>query len=634
MYPGVIVEYDDQSDINSPVTSSEVRNVPLFGAIFTSDKGPEEWTRVSGEDFFKKYGKTISYTKHGQPLLQAAMSINAGAELLCKRLVASDAYLANLGIVATVSKVEVESQVFDEDGNPIFLDEEGNDTTEDTGTPKTAMHPNASIKYSTMVAPEVDTIDQAVSYMAEEVAKKDTENSKNILLYVFSDVGRGVSKKNIKIIPNYRLSKSLDYVLYTLSILENGAEIESMTFSTNPDIVASGQNISLSTMVNTYSSQIKCVEIQGSIDTLIEKINEYADPKTIDVLWKSDVLFGKDNKGVGLANVIMDPTGISLDYSYGQPLYGGNNGTLGSHPFIDDGEDGTIRKEYIKQALNALDGSYDTVIFNVDHHMLTAWVDANYPVEVKNAIMTLASFREDFEFFADMGLGLTNLEQIKNVYASLKFDSKFCSIYCSSYDIIDPYTKKQIPVTIGYSLAQLLVAHVNNGASLPLAGMKYGMTIKDAIYGTLSFSPTICPEDSGGNQKEALEEMHVNYASYIDNQLVIETLYTSQSKNTQWSYINNVMAVQEMVKDIRIKCPAIRYTFIDGEDLERYKADVEEVLSTHKSGYKSLAIEFKTDATYSANKIFYAVLKVVHKDFVQTEWFKITALSATDLVEI
>ena len=92
------------------------------------------------------------------------------------------------------------------------------------------------------------------------------------------------------------------------------------------------------------------------------------------------------------------------------------------------------------------------------------------------------------------------------------------------------------------------------------------------------------------------------------------------------------MGIQDVVKAIRTKCPSIRYTFTDGEDLEKYKMDVEEVISKFRSNFKVLELEYKQDATYSVNKIFYAVLKVVYRDFFQTEWIKVTALSAETTV--
>lgn len=649
MYPGVIVEYNDQSDIPVTLPVTEVRNQPLFAAIFTADKGPEGWVRVSGEDFFNLYGNTISYARHGQPLLQAAMTINAGAELLCKRLVASDATLANLGIVVKLEDVTSKVQATDDQGNLLYLDAEGNETTEaerlaEDGTTKVANEvlyakdekgndvtevTGKTITYSVKSATAAKTVAEA----RDEITKSLAEGEK--LLYVIADNGRGESKKRVKIVPNYKLSKNLSYTLYTLTVIEGTKEIESMTFSVNPDLIVSGENISLPSMINTHSTQLTCVAVDENIEYLAKTISETRGAINDTNIYQDDILFGCTNRGEAIAGVTLDETGKDLQASYGQILDGGVNGKLGAYPFS---EDETVRNEYVTQAVSALTGDFDTVIFNVDQYMISAFVDANYPDGVKSAIADLARFREDFVYFRDMGLGKTDLslvEECNNKYDPDKDKNMFCATYCQSYEVIDPYTKKQIPVTIGYDLAQKLVAHCNNGCILPTAGMKYNMTIDNAIYGTLSFAPTICPEENGyeGNQKEKLEDMHINYASYINNQLVIESLYTSQERNSQWSYINNVMGIQEVVKAIRTRCPAIRYTFIDGEDLERYKADVEEVIAPFQSNFKQLSLEFVSDATYSANKIFYAALKVVYNDFVQTEWFKVTALSAVETSE-
>ena len=40
MYPGVIIEYDDQSTIQQIEPAvTVVQNAPLFAAVFTSDRG-------------------------------------------------------------------------------------------------------------------------------------------------------------------------------------------------------------------------------------------------------------------------------------------------------------------------------------------------------------------------------------------------------------------------------------------------------------------------------------------------------------------------------------------------------------------------------------------------------------------
>lgn len=613
MYPGVIIEYNDQSNITSlPVT--EVANKPFFMALFTSDKGTEKWHRVSGEDFFKMYGKTISFTKHGQPLLQAAMTINAGAELLCKRLVADDAALANLGIVASIKDTEV--QAVDADGNKLYLDDDGADTVEVTDNPK--MVDGKAISYSVMTAANVTTPENAYSAISKQL------NEGQYLLYVLCDNGRGTSKKRIRITPNYKLSKNMEYTLYTLSILENSEVIESMNFSVNPSLIVNGQNISLYSMVNTNSDQLVCVDDATGMESFIAALAEVMGEDEAYV-YANDPLFGCTNRGAIIDGFTVDESGIDLQYATGQLLQSGDNGAFGVNPFKNS-------EEFTTQAVAALNGSFDPAIFNVDQYRLQAVVDANYPAGVKRAIETLAIFREDFMYFRDQGLGVNSLQLIsENMRSEAK--SMFCATYPQSYDVIDPYTKKQISVTIGYNLAQLLVNHCVNGANRPMAGFKYGMVINDAIYGTLSFAPTICP-DPVGNQKEALEDLHVNYASYIDNQLVIESLYTSLDRNSQWSYINNVMGIQDVVKAIRVRCPIVRYTFIEGEDLARYRADVEEVIAPFRSNFKTLELVYVQDATYAANNIFYAALNAVYKEFVQTEWFKVTALADVDVLTV
>lgn len=627
MYPGVIIEFDDQSTINK-LPISEKRVMPLFCTVFTSDKGTEDWYRVSGKDFFNMYGENISFARHGQPLLQAAMTINAGGELICKRLVADDAKLANIGIVATIT--ESEEQAKNAAGKLLYKDADGNETTESqnedgTVTYDPIMKTVGTVKYTIKTATDAKTIDEVKTAIEGELTDGE------YLLYVITDNGRGVSNKRVRFAPNYRLSKSLEYTAYTMQVLENSVETESMRFSVNPNIIVRDQNMSLQNMINTYSTQLKCYESVKGIDNYVAKLAELAGVEK-DTMYKYDILFGCTNKGAALSGISIDNSlgAIDLQYAFGQQLRSGDYGSFGTSPIANAASEPTEpATEYEKQAIAALNGDFDHVIFNLDQYKIDAFVDANYSYKIKRAIETLATFREDFVYFRDQGLGVTDLAQMDEMCDN-EAQNMFCATYCQSYDIMDPYTKRQITVTIGYSLAQLLVQHCNNGRILPTAGMKHKMVITDAIYGTLSFTPTICP-DPEGNQKEKMEEMRINYASYIDNQLVIETLYTSQDKYTQWSFINNVMGIQEVVKAIRTKCPAIRYSFIDGEDLDQYKADVEDIIAPYRSNFTALELEYKADATYAANKIFYAVLKVVYKNFVQTEWFKVTALNAIEV---
>ena len=613
MYVGTIIEYDDQSAIQSlPIT--EVSQQPLYLSLFTSDKGPEDWTVLSGKDWFKAYGDSISFAKHGQPLLQAAVSINAGARLLSKRLVADDATLANISIVATVT--EKTEQAKDTDGNLIYLDPNGEDTLDVTETPKNIK--KASIKYDYVHTENIDQNDPKEVY--EAVKKTITEDGK-FLLYTITDNGRGSSDKRIKIIPNYRISRSKTYLDYTLVVTENDVTQESLSFSAVPNMVVNSTNHSLKSVVDTSSSQIRCIQNDEGITSFIAKLAEITG-MTEDEVASIDFLFGCSRKGTQLETIELDEAGQKLNNSFGQPLLDGTNGSLGDAPF-----DGKHDEVYGKLAEAALDGTYDTCIFNLDQYKIELCIDANYPAKVKEAIETLVTFREDFVFLRDMGIHNNTLDMITDYNDSLSVKNKFIATYCTYYDIIDPYSKKQVTVTIGYTLARLMVSHMNAGRILPVCGIKYGMIVDDAVPGTVNFTPVVCPDN---NQKEVMEDNRINYAAYIGEDLVLETEYTSQDEYTQFSFLNNILGTQEVVRAIRTRCPAIRYSFIDGEDLERYKADIEDVIANYRSNFKSIEFSYVNDPTYVNNKIFYAALNVCHRDFIQTEWFKVTAITVSE----
>jgi Zn-finger nucleic acid-binding protein len=175
-----------------------------------------------------------------------------------------------------------------------------------------------------------------------------------------------------------------------------------------------------------------------------------------------------------------------------------------------------------------------------------------------------------------------------------------------------------------YLLALRLVSHVAAGVSRPFAGIANNLTFPEFIYGTVNFLPREVP---GLNQKQGFADANINYISYYDGMPTMETLFTNQLEYTQLSFVNNVMGVQEIIKAIRTRCPRIRYTWLDGDDLEKYIDDVKEVLNNYESNYKSLDIKYMADENYEHNKIFYAMLTVQFKDFIQEEYFKIEAIS-------
>lgn len=610
MYPTAIFELIDQSQAAALQATEVVQ--PLFMLGFSSDKGPEDLRVVKGNTFFKLYGDDISFAKHGQPLLQAANIINNGGTLLAKRVVADDAMLANIAVLAKVKSEEV--QKTNAKGEPLYEDNITHEetTVADSNTP--IMVTVAKVEYETV---SVENSKDIETIKTEIEKKMDTDGPSDFVypLFILTDNGRGLSNKRFKISPDYNTSKYAEYMTYVFSTIEKNKVAESFTFSINPDVIEAGVNRSLENVIKITSNQLQCKLFEANLYAFIEKVAEISKNSAVDLI-NNDILFGRDKRGNLLPSVVVDlDGGANLSYSYGLSLENGKNGAFGVAPI------GT--EEYKEKLVELFDGTFSNEIYDLDNYKIDLVVDANYPQEVKRAIEGFANFREDFMYLRDMGTTVRTLEEIVSTNIENSKDT-FSATYCTSYDIIDPYTKKQIRVTIGYSLCRLLIEHFKNGRNRPLAGQLHNMTIPEAIEGTINFLPKITPSY---NQKETLYEARINYASYFDNVLTLETLFTSQEKDSQFSYINNILAIQEVIKAIRSRCPKTRYTFIDGDDLEKYREDVESVLNKYTNNFLSLKMVYTKDETMLANKIFYASLEVQFRNFVQTEYFKIYALA-------
>ena len=200
---------------------------------------------------------------------------------------------------------------------------------------------------------------------------------------------------------------------------------------------------------------------------------------------------------------------------------------------------------------------------------------------------------------------------------------KFTAWYGQGYQIINPFTKKRVDVTIGYSIVRCIIEHLNTRRHTPYCGILYGWTIPEAIEGTINFTPKITP---AVNQKTLSDDARLNYGSVLNGVLTLETEYTSQTELTQLSFINNVIAIQKIVKDVRDNCPAFRYSFISTDDLASYKKSVTRIINKYNEWFESLEFVYVQDDIMKANKIFEASLKVKHKDFVQSEILNIYTL--------
>ena len=653
--PAVQIMWDDQSAINriSDVTEDNVDR-PIIMAVSSADKGPEEWKHsLLGQDFYDYYGQVPSFSVHGQPLIQAANAIDAGAYLTFKRIVSDKAKLANIGIVANVSYTSVD--FVDKTTGLKVWEKKKLDGTVDRVFSNTDPDPTGhSYGSSPIQTPDIRVVLQPVTYDLEGVLPygpnsnnpdafanqlynsfkhKGTVGSNNQTypLFMITDTGRGVSKKRFRITKDTTASKPVEYVRYFIEIMEDDRTLETLAFTLNPDIIEKNKNVNLQNVIRMNSKQLRCNFFEDEFNAFCENVaylltnNTSIDPGTLvptmvtaEEFERQDPIFGTDFSNHAYQYLTVDNSQLSS--VYGIQLQNGSNGDFGDRPIASD--------EYSLRAQEAFNGTFSDDIYDLDNNRIDAIFDANYPAVVKRAIEELVTFREDCMYFRDMGLGLKSLGNIE-IDNKLNTKNRFCATYLNSYDIYDPYTRKQISVTVMYDLVRLFVKHFINGRARPFCGIKYDIIIPtdNMVPGSINFTPKRTPLV---DQRKTLDDLRINYISQYDGNIIaMNSEYTSQTEYTQLSWINNVLAVQQVIKAIRVLCPKIRYSFLDGEDLQNYKRDVNElIIDKYSSLFKTFTIEYVENNQYDSNKIIYAILKVTFRNFIQTEIFKIIALQS------
>ena len=579
MYPATIFNWHDNSGIET-ATSLQNSTAPLFMQVFSADKGTEDLIEISGSDFNAMYG-TMNFDKHGQSAIQAQNIIDAGGRLFAKRVVATDSTLANVVLTATVSS-----------------DTEG----------------EVTVTWKSQSIENCKTFDEVVSAANELL----DEEAGVYPIFVYTDNGRGKSGKAVRLTPDYSASKTIGKTFYVLDVLEGTIITEKVSITVDPTVIYNNKAFRLDKYTNV---QISGEVIETAFDLYVDAVAEAlgADAAT---LRNYDLVYGYTNRGNAIEGFTLNTESVDLNADLGIALESGDNGEFGDAPVDTQAWIDAIVEVFANEQ-----GDHDEV-FDVDQHKIAIICDANYPIEIKNAIYDFVTFREDCVFLRDYGLDLTTFLEIKNYKDTLEQEqhggNKFVADYCTSYLIQDPLTKKNIKVTMTYDMAALLVNHIQNNPYAPLAGTANGFILPSAIKGSISYTPVNTPK---ANQKEAMDNLRVNYAIFEDNNCVVQSTYSSQDAYTQLSYISNTIAIQRVMRAVRTACPRQRYSLSTGTDLNNYATAVNNVLSNYTSNFSTLNFVYVQDDLRASQKIFYASIEFAFLNWAQTEIFDIYAIN-------
>lgn len=617
-YPKNVVELHDYASIPTIDVEYARDDTPIVAVTFTADKGPEDWTMIRSFGVYTAlYGGT-SFEKHGQSQLIAAEVLRAGGYVFGKRMVSSNATLANTTIRAKVV------------------------TTDDVHYIYTYAI-SAANAYSSKIAEEIGFD----NYDYEDFDATDFP------LFTIYNSGRGASDTYFRITPEYNYSKASSSIRYSIEVIEDNSIIDSIVFSLNPELVVNNVPQAMERKING-SGNIRCKFYEKGFYGLVRLLATTATlngspVEAVDMV-NYDVINGLSKNGTALGNVVayndsgsvednaawvanrptdINGTVIYLGTAAGIPLLNGSYGDSGAFP-IDN------KAEYTKLLLGAWGKNqdseqFDPIIYDLDAVRIAAVFDGNYPLAVKNAINDVADWRGDFCYFADVGTeNTTTIDNILNIAEQIN-SSRYNAIYANYGDIIDPFSKKQITVTLPLLLARRFIAYCRNTAGYPFAGIANGFSFDEFIDGTINFLPVVIP---GVDQKQQLADACVNYVNYYDGLPVLDTLYVNYPEYTQLSFLHNILNIQRVIRAIRAECPRIRFKNIGSSDtqtnangLDDYLDAVNSVISKYQSGFKSLTMQYMADEKYELNKIFYAVLTVQFFDFFQEELFKIYAVN-------
>mgnify|MGYP004457428687 FL=1 len=603
MYPTTIFNWYDQSEIQVDTPAVDATDRPLFMVVSSFDKGPEDFMTVTGDTFNELYG-TMSFTRHGQNSIQAQRIIDAGGSLFVKRICASDATLANTVFVATLKTTE--AQATDENGKPLYLNESGSQTTDVTENP--LMKKSVSIKWEAKSIENCKTFDDV-----KKAAHNLLDDSNGVYpVMIFADNGRGESGKAVRIVPDYNTSRSMKAMFYSLMVYEGTASTETDPITFNPDTIYNNVAYGL--------DQNSCVQVIGETDIdvynlMVAKIASELE-KSVDEIKAQDIIFGYTTKGAVYDGLSVDDESVDMNASYGVELKNGSNGAFGNTPVNTE--------DWATGIADVFNGKVSDCVYDVDEHKLFAVCDANFPKKVKDAIAEFVNFRKDCMFFRDFGVNVPTFADIHNQYEDNQIKSRFIANYGTCYEVVDPETQRNIRVSMMYDYAAVLVNHYLSGPCNPVAGVANNAILTEAIKGTVNFIPYVTPTN---NQKQAIEDIKVNYAIFEGDNCVVQSEYTSQDAYTQLSYVNNVLSIQYVARAVRTVCPKNRYTLITNNDLSAYTKDVNNVLSNFTSNFDTLELVYTADPLKIAQKIYYAGINFRFADFIQTEIFDLFALA-------
>lgn len=602
LYPHQMVQINDNTEVSATYSADADTNALL--CVFTSPKGRDSAVRTistGASGFVKEFGMG-SYANYGQPLLNAyAAAASGSATLHCLRVVADDASYANSTLVAKY-------KVNDEGVLSVKFINKGSDE-------------------------ELTLIDELEDCCSVDKAEDD-QGYKSVKLFTVAYAGKGTYGKNIRwrIRNDSGSDKQNDYKNYSFDIYQYEDILvlsESFSVVFVEDAIYSGQSLSAGDVVNDIESGSNLVKFVVNYDGFKAIYDAYkeANPDTEYTIENFDVLLGIDKTTKeAIENYEIEPedleetegnsSAIAITSTSGVPLLGGEDGALAL-----DADPDTRSKMLKSLYTRAFSGDIDPLIKSKNRFPTTFILDADYEVETKLALASLATTRGDCMAMLDCGLKITTKSSVLSyIDANLGdfINSRLHTIEPYCMKVRDPYTQKTITVTSTYWLARTYPVHITNwgGKHKPLAGNTFGILdgyVKGSVY-------PVFDEDLDSEMMDKLADKHINFAKFNPNQDIVRAMQdTRQSKLTNLSEQNNMLIVLDVKRDAEKLASQIEYEFSEASDIGRFNAALTTITDKYSfAQVRSISAHFEKNTWEAEHKIIHLYIEMVHKDLVRT----------------
>ncbi|MCM1214017.1 MAG: hypothetical protein NC548_05805 [Lachnospiraceae bacterium] len=607
-YPHVMTQINDNTIVTSNYSPSSSDQTALL-CVFTSPKGRDNKVITLEEgvaSFMEEYGLG-PHSQYGQPLMNAYAAAMTGAcTLHCMRVMPNDASYSNTTLIA---KYKVDT---DDAGEPVL---------------KIMFYTKSSDSELT----DLNNIDLCCT-VPNEV---DEEGFTSVKLFTIASKGRGIYGKNFRfrITTDRSNDKLNDFKNYFLGIYstENGLEQkENFGVVWAAEALYSGLSYAADDVVNDSQSGSTRIQLYTNTDGFEALFEAYkaACPDTTLNQTEFDPFFGLDKwtrdplpnlQIIGTADASpagANETAVAVSSTDGIPLTGGSDGSLSTTIDSRTRQD-TLDNLYYR----AFSCSIDPLIKSKNRYPTTFIMDADFDVQTKLAIAALANERTDCVAILDCGLGITTKASVRN-YVETNLQTivrdriETVEAYCMK--VRDPYSQKTVTVTSTYWLCGRYPKHIQewSGKHRPLAGNTFGIMdgyIRDSVY-------PIFDEDIDSDEMDKLADIHVNFARFNCNQIIIRaTQDTRQQKLSNLSELSNVLILLDIKRDCERLCATYEYDFSEADDIARFNVDIEVITARYADAQvRSISGHFDKNDWEAEHSILHLYVELVHKDLIRT----------------